>query len=424
MGRVRPASRSAASRPRGRRAGRRARRLGAGHDPLARARRGAARPSRRERIAARAAAPGRAVRRVRQRAARRGRRSSATTLGLTMLQLHGDEGPAFCAEVARRTGAQVIKAARVAGPGDVQRARALPHVDFHLLDAHRRATLRGGTGRDLRLGARRGAPLAGAADPLRRPDADNVGERDRRGAAVRGRRRQRHRVRARAQGPGEAARAFARRRSRAPPSWPAAATPAGRRPRRSGERRARRRAPLRPLRRPVRPRDADAGARRARAGVARGARRPRLPRRARRRCCATTPAGRRRSTAPSGCREVAGRAGLAQARGPDPHRRAQDQQRARPGAARQAHGQAADHRRDRAPGQHGVATATACALLGLECVVYMGAEDMRRQQPNVQRMELLGATVRAGRGRRADAQGGDLGGDPRLGHERRDARTT
>jgi tryptophan synthase beta chain len=44
-------------------------------------------------------------------------------------------------------------------------------------------------------------------------------------------------------------------------------------------------------------------------------------------------------------------------------------------------------------GQHGVATATACALLGLECVVYMGTEDMRRQRPNVQRMELLGATV-------------------------------
>jgi tryptophan synthase beta chain len=44
-------------------------------------------------------------------------------------------------------------------------------------------------------------------------------------------------------------------------------------------------------------------------------------------------------------------------------------------------------------GQHGVATATACALLDLECVVYMGVEDVRRQQPNVQRMELLGATV-------------------------------
>jgi len=44
-------------------------------------------------------------------------------------------------------------------------------------------------------------------------------------------------------------------------------------------------------------------------------------------------------------------------------------------------------------GQHGVASATACALLGLDCVVYMGAEDVRRQQPNVQRMELLGAQV-------------------------------
>jgi tryptophan synthase beta subunit len=45
-------------------------------------------------------------------------------------------------------------------------------------------------------------------------------------------------------------------------------------------------------------------------------------------------------------------------------------------------------------GQHGVATATACALLGLECRVYMGTEDMRRQALNVVRMELLGATVR------------------------------
>jgi tryptophan synthase beta chain len=44
-------------------------------------------------------------------------------------------------------------------------------------------------------------------------------------------------------------------------------------------------------------------------------------------------------------------------------------------------------------GQHGVATATACALLGRECVVYMGTEDMRRQRPNVERMELLGAHV-------------------------------
>ena len=45
-------------------------------------------------------------------------------------------------------------------------------------------------------------------------------------------------------------------------------------------------------------------------------------------------------------------------------------------------------------GQHGVATATVCALLGLECIVYMGEEDMRRQELNVLRMRLLGAEVR------------------------------
>lgn len=46
-------------------------------------------------------------------------------------------------------------------------------------------------------------------------------------------------------------------------------------------------------------------------------------------------------------------------------------------------------------GQHGVATATVCALLGLECIVFMGAEDIRRQKLNVFRMELLGAEVRS-----------------------------
>jgi tryptophan synthase beta chain len=45
-------------------------------------------------------------------------------------------------------------------------------------------------------------------------------------------------------------------------------------------------------------------------------------------------------------------------------------------------------------GQHGVASATVCARFGLECVVYMGAEDMERQRPNVERMRLLGAEVR------------------------------
>jgi len=46
-------------------------------------------------------------------------------------------------------------------------------------------------------------------------------------------------------------------------------------------------------------------------------------------------------------------------------------------------------------GQHGVATATVCARFGFDCVVYMGAEDMRRQRPNVERMRLLGAEVRS-----------------------------
>ena len=48
-------------------------------------------------------------------------------------------------------------------------------------------------------------------------------------------------------------------------------------------------------------------------------------------------------------------------------------------------------------GQHGVATATAAALFGLECEVYMGEEDMERQALNVFRMQLLGARVRPGR---------------------------
>ncbi|MCW2958274.1 MAG: tryptophan synthase, beta subunit, partial [Solirubrobacterales bacterium] len=57
-------------------------------------------------------------------------------------------------------------------------------------------------------------------------------------------------------------------------------------------------------------------------------------------------------------------------------------------------------------GQHGVATATACALLGLDCIVFMGTEDIRRQKPNVERMQLLGARVHpveAGTGTLKDA---------------------
>ena len=60
---------------------------------------------------------------------------TAEEIGLTMLQLHGDEGPAFCAEAARRTGCRVIKAARVRSGADIQ-ALAPFHTDFHLLDSY------------------------------------------------------------------------------------------------------------------------------------------------------------------------------------------------------------------------------------------------------------------------------------------------
>ena len=71
-----------------------------------------------------------------------------------------------------------------------------------------------------------------------------------------------------------------------------------------------------------------------------------------------------------------GARGLPQARRPGAHRRAQDQQRHRPGTPGQAHGQARVIAETGA-GQHGVASATACALLGLDCIVYMGEVDIR-----------------------------------------------
>jgi phosphoribosylanthranilate isomerase len=74
---------------------------------------------------------------------------TSEALGLSMLQLHGEEGPVFCAEARRRTGARVIKAAQVSGPGDIQDLERF-HVDYHLLDARSSAParqgLRGGTG--------------------------------------------------------------------------------------------------------------------------------------------------------------------------------------------------------------------------------------------------------------------------------------
>ena len=95
-------------------------------------------------------------------------------LGLTMVQLHGDEGPAYCAEIARRTGAKVIKAAAVTGQADVQ-ALEMFHTDFHMLDAHRPG-MRGGTGEtfdwELVRARRSSIPLI-LSSGLR---AENVGE--------------------------------------------------------------------------------------------------------------------------------------------------------------------------------------------------------------------------------------------------------
>ena len=110
---------------------------------------------------------------------------------------------------------------------------------------------------------------------------------------------------------------------------------------------------------------------------------------------------------------------LPQARGPLPHRRAQDQQLHRPGAAR-ARGWASAASSPR-PARASTASRPrrSAALFGLPCEVYMGAEDVERQALNVVRMKLLGAKVHPGRGGHAHAQGRDERGAARLGHQRR-----
>lgn len=84
---------------------------------------------------------------------------TADEVGLTMLQLHGDEGPSFCAEAARRTGCRVIKAIQVRSRADLQALEAF-HTDLHLLDAHATG-LRGGTGEtfDWELAAHHGGDI-------------------------------------------------------------------------------------------------------------------------------------------------------------------------------------------------------------------------------------------------------------------------
>jgi phosphoribosylanthranilate isomerase len=70
--------------------------------------------------------------------------AAAEAFRLTLLQLHGDEGPAYCGEAARRTGCRVIKVARVRSAADVQALRSF-RTDFHLFDAYA-ASRPGGTG--------------------------------------------------------------------------------------------------------------------------------------------------------------------------------------------------------------------------------------------------------------------------------------
>jgi phosphoribosylanthranilate isomerase len=94
--------------------------------------------------------------------------------GLSLVQLHGDEGPAYCAEVARRTGARVMKAVRVKTAAELRALRSF-HTDYHLLDTAR-AGLYGGTGEiwdwSLLKGFDTGAPvlLSGGLTP------ENAGE--------------------------------------------------------------------------------------------------------------------------------------------------------------------------------------------------------------------------------------------------------
>ena len=92
---------------------------------------------------------------------------------LSMLQLHGDEGPAYCDEAARRTGCKVMKAVQVKDRSSLTALRAF-HVDYQLLDAHH-PDLRGGTGATFDwelIGGRRRVPvvLSGGLTP------DNVGD--------------------------------------------------------------------------------------------------------------------------------------------------------------------------------------------------------------------------------------------------------
>ena len=328
------------------------------------------------------------------------------TLGsvpLTMLQFHGDEGPSYCAEAARRSGLKVMKAVR-AKDAHAVKALSAYKTDLHMLDAYVPGHLRRHR-RALRLGAGR---RASGRPPLVLSGGLTAGERGR--------------------GPG-------RRAARSPSTSRAASRPRPgvkdpdklRRFFEAVEQAAahpalmatERRAALRPLRRPLRPRDADAGARAS--SSASGWRRATIPASARGStgCWPPTWAGPTPLYHAERLSERVGVARLPEARGPAPHRRAQDQQRAGPGAAGPADGQATRDRGDRRGAARGC-----------------DRDRLRAAGPRVRRLHghrghappasqrgahgPPGRDGRAGRGRRAHAQGGGQRRDPRLGHERRD----
>ena len=154
----------------------------------------------------------------------------------------------------------------------------------------------------------------------------------------------------------------------------------------------RRARPLRRLRRPLRPRDRDGRAGRARRGLRGGPRRPGVRRRRR----AARPRLRRPADA-----ALPGRAARARTTGARIWLKREDLNHTGAHKINNAVGQALlavrlGKRRivaETGAGQHGVAAATVCARFGLDCHVYMGEEDIRRQHPNVVRMHMLGAEV-------------------------------
>ena len=298
------------------------------------------------------------------------------------------------------------------------RARATPGA----------AGLRGGTGETFDW-----ALLAGARSkvPLILSGGLDAGERrrgDRRGAPLRGRHRQRHRGGARAQGP----------RASCGRSSPRSAARAARSRRGDAEHRRRAagvtrvsaaRAPE-----PVEHRFGPYGgqfvpetlmpalAELEQAWIASArATRPTAP--SSTGCCATSAGARRRSTAPAALRARRA-ARVPQARGPQPHRLAQAQQRARPGAARQADGQAADHRRDRRRPARRRDRDRLRAARTWSASSTWASRTRAASGPTCSAWSCSARRVQPVDAGRADAEGGDLGGDPRLGDERRRAPTT